>query len=99
MCIRDRIFGTLNLVSVGFAAILLGLVIDYAIVIIRESAHVEKLDSKIETAKAHRKLVKPSILWAAASTSLVFGVLVLSTFTGVQQLGALIALAFSQVQW
>ena len=31
------VFGTLNLVSVGFAAILLGLVVDYAVVIARES--------------------------------------------------------------
>lgn len=92
MGIGGWVFGTLNLVSVGFAAILLGLVIDYAVVIIRESPHVAAADNKADTAKALRKLVKPSILWAALSTSIVFGVLILSTFTGVQQLGALIAI-------
>lgn len=86
------VFGTLNLVSVGFAAILLGLVIDYAVVIIRESPHTTSGGNQKETARALRKLVKPSILWAALSTSIVFGVLTLSTFTGVQQLGGLIAI-------
>ena len=86
------VFGTLNLVSVGFAAILLGLVIDYAVVIIRESPHAVSGKNKKETAQVLRKMVKPSILWAAASTSIVFGVLMLSTFTGVQQLGGLIAI-------
>ena len=92
MGIGGWLFGTLNLVSVGFAAILLGLVIDYAVVIIRESSQVATAGSKKETAQALRKLIKPSILWAAASTSIVFGVLTLSTFTGVQQLGGLIAI-------
>ncbi|MBK1854916.1 MMPL family transporter [Verrucomicrobiaceae bacterium 5K15] len=86
------VFQTLNLVSVGFAAILLGLVIDYAVVIIRESPHAVTTGAVPHRAKAIRKMVAPSILWAAASTSLVFGVLMLSTFTGVQQLGALIAI-------
>ena len=81
--IAGWVIGTLNLVSVGFAAILLGLVIDYAVVIARES-HLES------GAAALRKLVAPSILWAAASTAIVFGVLMLSTFSGVQQLGALV---------
>ncbi|MGJ8672629.1 MMPL family transporter [Rubritalea sp.] len=78
------IFGTLNLVSVGFTAILLGLVIDYAVVIIRESAHIS------QSTESLRKSITPSILWSSVSTALVFGVLVLSTFTGVQQLGALV---------
>ncbi len=81
--IAGWLIGTLNLVSVGFAAILLGLVIDYAVVIARESHQASR-------AAALRKLVAPSILWAAASTALVFGVLMCSTFTGVQQLGALV---------
>lgn len=88
MGIGGWVFGTLNLVSVGFAAILLGLVIDYAVVIIRESPHA----APRRNAGAIRRLVGPSILWAAASTATVFGVLMLSTFTGVQQLGALIAI-------
>lgn len=81
--IAGWLIGTLNHVSVGFAAILLGLVIDYAVVIARES-------HQASSAAVLRKRVAPSILWAAASTALVFGVLMCSTFTGVQQLGALV---------
>jgi len=82
------LIGSLNLVSVGFSAILLGLVIDYAVVIARESRHVF-----VEAGSgALRKMVAPSIGWAAASTALVFGVLMMSTFTGVQQLGALVTI-------
>jgi predicted RND superfamily exporter protein len=80
------VFGTLNLVSVGFAAILLGLVIDYAVVIIRDSQHAKK------TAGSIRDMVAPSILWAAFTTAIVFGVLMMSTFAGVQQLGGLIVI-------
>lgn len=80
------IFGVLNLVSVGFAAILLGLVIDYAVVIIRESSHSEG------GAAGLRKMVGPSVLWAALTTAIVFGVLMMSTFTGVKQLGGLIVI-------
>ncbi len=79
------LFGTLNLVSVGFAAILLGLVIDYTVVILRESCSGERSSQKI------RRTIAPSILLAAMSTSFVFGSLTLSTFSGVNQLGALIA--------
>ncbi len=77
------IFGTLNLVSVGFAAILLGLVIDYGVVIARES-------SPGQSAASLRREMAPGILWAALTTAVVFGILMLSTFTGVQQLGGLI---------
>jgi len=73
-------------VSVGFAAILLGLVIDYAVVIIRESPHAERRSGAI------RRMVGASILWAALTTAIVFGVLMMSTFTGVRQLGGLIAI-------
>ena len=80
------VFGRLNLVSVGFAAVLLGLVIDYAVVIIRDSQHSKK------TAGSIRNMVAPSILWAAFTTAIVFGVLMMSTFTGVKQLGGLIVI-------
>ena len=80
------IFGTLNLVSVGFAAILLGLVIDYAVVITRESI------SGFSSPGALRKELAPGILWAALSTAIVFGLLTLSTFNGVRQLGGLIVI-------
>jgi len=83
------LIGSLNLVSVGFAAILLGLVIDYAVVIARESRDVSSEKNQVS---GLRQMVAPSIGWAAASTAVVFGVLMMSTFTGVQQLGALVTI-------
>ena len=77
------IFGTLNTMSVGFAAILLGLVIDYGVVIAREA-------SPEQTAAETRREMAPSILWAALTTAVVFGLLMLSVFAGIQQLGGLI---------
>lgn len=80
------IYSTLNLVSVGFAAILLGLVIDYAVVIVRESAEGFASPSVL------RRELAPGILCAAATTAIVFGLLMVSTFAGVQQLGGLIVI-------
>jgi predicted RND superfamily exporter protein len=80
------IYGTLNLVSVGFAAILLGLVIDYAVVIARESAE------GFASPRTLRRTLAPGILWAATTTAIVFGLLMMSTFTGVRQLGGLIVI-------
>lgn len=77
------ILGTLNLVSVGFAAILLGLVIDYGVVIARESQPGQATSSL-------RREMAPGILWAALTTAVVFGILILSTFKGVQELGTLV---------
>lgn len=79
------LYGSLNLVSVGFAAILLGLVIDYAVVIARE-AH------GVPAARELRRELAPAVVWAAATTAAVFGVLGLSSFPGVQQLGGLIVI-------
>lgn len=78
------VYGTLNLVSVGFAGILLGLVIDYSVVIARASVG-EKF-----TASSLRRLMGPGIFWAASTTVIVFAGLILSSFTGVRQLGGLI---------
>jgi predicted RND superfamily exporter protein len=77
------ILGTLNLVSVAFAAILLGLVIDYGVVIARESQPGQSPSSL-------RREMAPGILWAALTTAVVFGILILSTFKGVQELGTLV---------
>jgi len=85
MGLAGWIFGTLNLMSVGFAAILLGLVIDYGVVIARES-------HRGDSASISRRSLAPGILWAALTTAAVFGLLIFSTFTGVSQLGSLIAI-------
>ncbi|MEP2774315.1 MAG: MMPL family transporter [Luteolibacter sp.] len=80
------VFGALNLVSVGFAAILLGLVIDYGVVIAREAI------GGIASPKALRREMAPAVGWAALTTAIVFGLLTLSTFNGVRQLGGLIVI-------
>ena len=79
------ILGSLNLVSAGFAAILLGLVIDYIMIIARETR------PGISAGELRGKLW-PGIVWAAATTSAVFGVLSLSSFPGVWQLGGLVVI-------
>jgi predicted RND superfamily exporter protein len=80
------VFGTLNLVSVGFAAILLGLVVDYGVVIARESIE------GVSSSGSSRRKIAASIIWAALTTAFVFGLLTLSTFNGVRQLGGLIVI-------
>ena len=82
------LIGSLNLISVGFAAILIGLAIDYAVVILRES----RPDL---SPQALQKAVAPSVLWAALTTSAVFGTLGFSSFVGVAQLGQLLAIGLT----
>jgi len=78
------IYGTLNLVSVGFSSILLGMAIDYPVVIARGSI------GQNLSARELRRAMAPNILWAAATTILVFGTLVLSTFSGVREMGGML---------
>ena len=86
MGIGGWVFGTLNLVSVGFAAILLGLVVDYGVVIARESI------GGFSSPGALRRELAPGIIWAALTTAIVFGLLTLSAFNGVSQLGGLVVI-------
>lgn len=78
------IYGTLNLVSVGFSAILLGLAVDYLVVIARESIGC------VPSSRLIRREVTPGIFWASITTIIVFGGLGISSFTGVRQMGGLI---------
>ncbi len=86
LALAGFLFTSLNLVSVGFAAILIGLVIDYIIVILREAPN------KVSSHHAFRKKIAPSISWAALSTAFVFGILTLSSFEGVRQLAGIVAI-------
>ena len=56
-------FGTLNVVSVGFAAILLGLAVDYGLVLYQESLCAPHL-----TARELGRTLAPDILWSAVTT-------------------------------
>lgn len=80
------LIGELSIMSVGFAAILIGLTIDYGVILFKE-ARLTPGDPA-----ALRRLVGPSIIWAATTTAAVFFALQLSSFPGVAQLGVLVAI-------
>lgn len=81
------VLGSINLVSMGFAAVLLGLAVDYAVVHYQEAlAHPQMTVQEI------RRAISPSILWAAITTMSAFLVLNLGGLPGLGQLGTLVAI-------
>ncbi len=84
------ILGTINVVSMGFASILLGLSEDYGIVIYQESRSHPELD-----ARQLRRKAAPGIFWSAVTTAGAFLILNLSTLPGLGQLGSLVAIGIS----
>src|SRR6185503_14808929 len=79
--------GTISVVSMGFAAILLGLAEDFGIVIYQESrSHPELKASEL------RREVAPGIFWSTLTTAGAFLVLNLSVLPGLGQLGSLVAI-------
>ncbi len=80
------VFGRLSVMSIGFAAILLGLAVDYGVVLFRER-HLAPGDPR-----ALRRLIGPSIAWAAVTTAAVFATLNLASLPGVSELGTLVAI-------
>jgi len=82
----DLIYGSLNAISIGFAAILIALVVDYSIIVYQEQAQPSDPDGNFQLS-----VVGP-VGWAAATTSLVFLALNFSAIPGIAQLGTLVAL-------
>jgi predicted exporter/lauroyl/myristoyl acyltransferase len=81
------IFGSINVVSLGFAAILLGLAVDYAVVHYQEAlAHPDLSVPEI------RRAIAPSIFWAAVTTISAFLVLNFGGLPGLAQLGSLVGI-------
>jgi predicted RND superfamily exporter protein len=81
------IFGAINVVSLGFAAILLGLAVDYGVVHYQEAlANPNAIIPEI------RRAIGPSIFWAAVTTISAFLVLNFGGLPGLAQLGSLVAL-------
>ena len=80
-------YGNLNVVSVGFAAILLGLAVDYGLVLYQESLH----DPDVSVAHL-RRTIGPGIFWSAITTSGAFLMLNFGGLPGLGQLGSLVAL-------
>jgi predicted RND superfamily exporter protein len=85
LALGGLIFGAINVVSMGFAAILLGLAVDYAVVHYQEAlAHPELSVPEI------RRAIAPSIFWAAVTTISAFLVLNFGGLPGLAQLGSLV---------
>ncbi|NNE90687.1 MAG: MMPL family transporter [Verrucomicrobiales bacterium] len=88
--IGRALFGELSVMSAGFAAVLMGLAVDYGIVFYREA-----MGGKKKSLRELRKRVSPSILWAAATTAVVFLSLNLSSLPGIAELGNLVAIGIA----
>ena len=80
------VFPGLSIISVGFAAILVGITVDYGFLL-----YQRRLASN-HTAETLRAACAPSILAAAATTSAAFLSLNLSGLPGVAQLGTTVAI-------
>jgi predicted RND superfamily exporter protein len=87
LAVGGLLLGTLNVVSMGFAAILLGLAEDFGIVIYQESRSHPQLN-----AHELRRETAPGILWSALTTAGAFLILNLSVLPGLGQLGSLVAI-------
>ena len=80
------IFGELSLIAAGFAAILIGLVVDYGVLISQEAK------AGADRTASLRRMTAPSILWAATTTAVVFFALNRSGLPGIAQLGTLVGI-------
>ena len=87
LAIGGLLFGAINVVSLGFAGILLGLAVDYGVV-----HYQEALASPNAIIPEIRRAIGPSIFWAAVTTISAFLVLNLGGLPGLSQLGSLVAL-------
>ena len=90
LALGGLLLGTISVVALGFAAVLLGLAVDYAVVHYQEAlAHPQMTVPEI------RRAIAPSILWAAITTMSAFLVLNLGGLPGLGQLGSLVAIGIA----
>jgi predicted RND superfamily exporter protein/lauroyl/myristoyl acyltransferase len=87
LALGGLVLGPINVVSMGFAAVLLGLAVDYAVVHYQEALAHPKM-----TVPEIRRAIAPSILWAAITTVSAFLALNLGGLPGLAQLGSLVAI-------
>ena len=80
-------FGTLSVVSMGFASILVGLAEDFGIVLYEETRSHPELSTALV-----RRQAAPGIWWSAVTTAGAFLLLNLSGLPGLGQLGSLVAI-------
>lgn len=90
LALGGLLLGHISVVALGFAAVLLGLAVDYAVVHYQEAlAHPQMTVPEI------RRAIAPSILWAAITTMSAFLVLNLGGLPGLGQLGSLVAVGIA----
>jgi uncharacterized protein len=87
LALGGLIFGAVNVISMGFAAILLGLAVDYAVVHYQEALAQPEL-----SIPEIRRAIAPSIFWAAVTTISAFLVLNFGGLPGLAQLGSLVGI-------
>lgn len=80
-------FGTLDVMSMGFAAILMGMIEDFGVLGLHEAMRRPEADFR-----AIHAGVFPSIAWSAVTAAAVFASLGLSTLPGIARMGLLTAL-------
>lgn len=85
IAIGGQLFGTLNVISLGYAAVLMGLAADYGLLLYQ--AH----RSSAQKAAVTIRQVAPSILWAGLTTSVAFLMVGRGSLPGMTQLGVLVA--------
>lgn len=86
MQLGSLILGELSVMTVGFAAVLLGLAVDYGVILYREGR------KGVGSASQLRRRLGPSIWWAGGTTAFVFLSLNLGSFPGLGEMGLLVAL-------
>jgi predicted exporter len=79
------LYGELSIMAAGFAAILIGLTVDYGVLICQEAKRAGPDRRKL------RRAAGVSISWAAATTAVVFFALNFSGLPGIAQLGTIVA--------
>lgn len=87
LALSGLFLGRVSVMSFGFAAIVLGIVVDYAVLILQESMDHPQLD-----AVALRRAARPGIMAGAGTTATVFLSLLFSGLPGLADLGVLVAI-------
>ncbi len=87
LALAGLLFGTINVISLGFAAILIGLSADYAIVLFEETYQTGWRSLDVVRRHAGRGVIGAAITTAAAFCTLTF-----AGMPGLKQLGVLVAL-------
>lgn len=85
--IGGLLVGRLSMMSLGFAAIVMGIIVDYAVLILQEARQHSHLP-----ARPLRRLAAPGILAGAVTTASVFLGLTLCSLPGMAEMGLLVAL-------